>query len=88
MDVSFRISDGRPSPSLPADWQAAFRSSLVETELSSDQVLFRRLDFPKQAEDFLDGMIRTQLDRLTPWSADDAAYGWSTPSAAAREGLN
>lgn len=83
-DVSFRISDGRPIPSLPADWLAAFRSSLVETELSSDQVLFRRLDFPKQAEDFLEGMIRTQLDRLTPWSADNAAYGWSTPSATAQ----
>jgi len=48
-DVSFRNSDGQPSPSLPADWQAAFRGSRVETELAPDQVLFRTLDFPKQA---------------------------------------
>jgi general secretion pathway protein L len=80
-DVSFRISNGRPSPSLPADWQAAFRGSRVETELAPAHVLFRPLDFPRQAADFLDGMIRTQIDRLTPWSAEEAAFGWSTPLA-------
>ncbi len=80
-DVSFRISNGRPSPPLPADWQAAFRGSRVETELAPAHVLFRPLDFPKQAADFLDGMIRTQIDRLTPWSAEEAAFGWSTPLA-------
>jgi general secretion pathway protein L len=83
-DVSFRISDEGPVPSLPADWQAAFRGSRVETDLSADQVLFRPLDFPRQAEEFLDGMIRTQIDRLTPWSADEAVFGWSTPSTTAQ----
>ena len=67
-------------PALPADWQAAFRGSRIETHLASGQVLFRPLDFPKQAVDFLDGMIRTQIDRLTPWPADDAVFGWSSPS--------
>jgi general secretion pathway protein L len=79
-DVSFRISNGQPAPSLPSDWQAAFRGSQVETELAPAHVLFRPLDFPRQAADFLDGMIRTQIDRLTPWSADEAAFGWSPPS--------
>ena len=80
-DVSFRISNGQPIPSLPPDWLAAFRSSRVETELAPAHVLFRPLDFPKQAADFLDGMIRTQIDRLTPWSAEEAAFGWSSPLA-------
>jgi general secretion pathway protein L len=80
-DVSFRISGGQPSPPLPAGWRTAFRGSRVETELAPAQVLFRPLDFPKQAEDFLDGMIRTQIDRLTPWSADAAVFGWSAPLA-------
>jgi general secretion pathway protein L len=84
-DISFRISNGRPSPPLPADWQAAFRGSRVETELASAQVLFRPLDFPKQAADFLDGMIRTQIDRLTPWPAEDAVFGWSSPSLSGQE---
>jgi general secretion pathway protein L len=84
-DISFRISNGRPIPSLSPDWQAAFRSSRVETELAPAHVLFRPLDFPKQAADFLDGMIRTQIDRLTPWSAEEAAFGWSPPSPSGQE---
>jgi general secretion pathway protein L len=48
-------------------------------------VLFRSLDFPRQAVDFLDGMIRTQIDRLTPWTADDVVFGWSPPSAIPNE---
>jgi len=84
-DVSFRISSGRPAPSLSADWQAAFRGSRIETQLTPAHVLFRRLDFPKQASDFLDGMIRTQIDRLTPWSAEEAAFGWSHPSPSGQE---
>src|ERR1700719_3891183 len=78
--ISFRLSNGRPSPPLPADWETAFRGSRVQMLLPPGQVLFRPLDFPKQAEDFLDGMIRTQIDRLTPWSAEDALFGWSVPS--------
>jgi general secretion pathway protein L len=84
-DVSFRIASGRPSPALPGSWQAAFRGSRVETVLASGQVLFRPLDFPRRAEDFLDGMIRTQIDRLTPWPADEALFGWSSPSPAGQE---
>jgi len=84
-DVSFRLSDGRPVPALPADWRAAFRGSRVEAQMTSDQLLFRTLDFPKQAVDFLDGMIRTQIDRLTPWTADDVVFGWSPPAAVANE---
>ena len=53
--------------------------------MAPGQVLFRSLDFPKQAEDFLDGMIRTQIDRLTPWPADDALFGWSSPSVTGQE---
>ncbi|MGZ5871367.1 MAG: PilN domain-containing protein [Bradyrhizobium sp.] len=83
--VSFRLSSGRPSPSLPAEWEAAFRGSRVEALMAPGQVLFRSLDFPKQAVDFLDGMIRTQIDRLTPWTADDVAFGWSPPSAIPNE---
>jgi general secretion pathway protein L len=84
-EISFRLSNGRPSPSLPANWEAAFRGSRVEMVMAPGQVLFRSLDFPRQAEEFLDGMIRTQIDRLTPWPADDALFGWSSPSATGQE---
>jgi general secretion pathway protein L len=84
-EFSFRLSHGRPSPSLPADWQTILRGSRVEVVLTPGQVLFRSLDFPKQAVDFLDGMIRAQIDRLMPWAADDVVFGWSPPSPIANE---
>jgi general secretion pathway protein L len=84
-DVSFRLVDGRPAPSLPADWETTLRGSRVEVLLTPGQVLFRSLDFPKQAVDFLDGMIRSQIDRLTPWTADDVVFGWSPPSTIPNE---
>src|SRR6202022_4095203 len=39
----------------------------------------------RQAVDFLDGLIRSQIDRLTPWTADDVVFGWSPPSTIANE---
>jgi general secretion pathway protein L len=84
-DASFRFEGGRPNPTLSADWAAAFRGSRIEAQLPSDQVMACRLDFPGQAGDFLDGMIRTQVDRLTPWTINDAVFGWSPPVAAAND---
>lgn len=84
-EVSFVLSHGKPNPPLTANWEAAFRGSRVEAQMTSGQVLFRSLDFPKQAVDFLDGMIRTQIDRLTPWTADEGVFGWSPPSTNAHD---
>src|SRR5581483_4038929 len=84
-DLSFRLFHGRPHPPLPVAWQAAFRGSRVEMLIRPGQVLLRPLDFPKQAEAFLHGMIRAQIDRLTPWSADEAVFGWSPPAITANE---
>jgi general secretion pathway protein L len=79
-DVSFRLSNGEPVPSLPAEWETALRGSRIDIVLNPDHILFRSLDFPKRAVEFLDGMIRAQIDRLTPWTANDAVFGWSSPT--------
>jgi general secretion pathway protein L len=84
-DAVFRLESGRPEPALSADWEAALRGSRLHVLLKPDQVLFRSLDFPKRAVDFLDGMIRSQIDRLTPWAANDAMFGWSPPADLANE---
>jgi general secretion pathway protein L len=84
-DVSFRLDKGRPNPPLPADWKTAFRGSRVEAMLQSEHVMFSPLDFPTQAGDFLDGMIRAQVDRLTPWTVSDAIFGWSQPANTAND---
>ena len=83
-DITLRLVEGHPERSLPADWLAALQGSAIECHLSPDQVLFRQLDFPKQAAGFLDGMVRSQIDRLTPWAAGDAVFGFNAP----REGPN
>jgi general secretion pathway protein L len=77
--ISFRVTNEQAVPSLPAHWKAMLRGSRVEVVMKSEHVLLRSLDFPRQAVEFLDGMIRAQIDRLTPWAAHDAVFGWSPP---------
>jgi general secretion pathway protein L len=84
-DVSFRLLEGRPTPAFTADWEAAFGGASVEFLLKPEHILFRSLDFPRRAVEFLDGMIRAQIDRLTPWTANEAVFGWSPPSDIANE---
>jgi general secretion pathway protein L len=84
-EVSFRLDKGRPTPPLPGDWRTAFRGSRVEAVLQSDHVMFSPLDFPSQAGDFLDGMLREQVDRLTPWTVKEAIFGWSQPANTAND---
>lgn len=81
--LSFRIDHDVPQPPLPADWKAAFDGSRIEIGLQSDHIVSRVLDFPSQAADFLDGMVRAQVDRLTPWSAAEAVFGWGAPQQVA-----
>jgi general secretion pathway protein L len=83
--TSFRLVHGRPDPALGREWQAALRGSRIEVLLQPDQMLFRAIDFPRQASDFLDGMVRAQIDRLTPWTASEAMFGITAPEPVANE---
>jgi general secretion pathway protein L len=84
-EASFQLRHGRPEPALTAEWQAALRGSHVDILMRPEQVLFRAIDFPKQATDFLDGMIRAQIDRLTPWPASEVEFGTTPPMPIAGE---
>jgi general secretion pathway protein L len=64
---------------LGPEWQAALANSRIEIILRSDRFLVQPLELPKQASDFLEGIVRSQLDRLTPWHAGNAAFGWTSP---------
>ena len=83
--VSFRLLNGRPEPAFNHEWQAALRGSRIEVVMRSDQALVRTIDLPKAAADFLDSMVRAQIDRLTPWSAADAVFGMTAPEPIAAE---
>jgi general secretion pathway protein L len=84
-DVSFRLEGGKAQPPLPEEWRVALCGSRVEVELQPSQIMTHRLDFPTRASDFLDGMIRSQIDRVTPWTVNDAVYGWTAPVPAGND---
>jgi general secretion pathway protein L len=84
-DAQLRLVGGSAQHRLPPEWLKAVQGCTMEIHLAPAQVLLRQLDFPKQAEAFLDGMIGTQIDRLTPWSADQIFFGFSAPQSAAND---
>jgi len=75
-----RMLSGELDAGPPAALAAALRGSQLELMLKPDHFLFRPLELPKRATEFLHGIVCAQIDRLTPWSASDAAFGWSRPS--------
>lgn len=51
----------------------------IELVLARRRFMFRTMELPNQASNFLDAIVRSQIDRLTPWSSAQAAFGFSAP---------
>src|SRR6266849_135463 len=61
---------------IPAKVTRAARSGFIVFQLPSDLVVVRRIAVPVQAREFLPGIIRNQIERLSPWHADQVVYGF------------
>ena len=63
-----------------ASAMAQLDGSRVELMVSADRCLFCPLDLPHRAAEFLGGIVRAQIDRLTPWHASEVAFGFGAPA--------
>jgi general secretion pathway protein L len=84
-DQRIRIAQGAIAEPLSADWLEMFRGSRAELVLRPARFMFRPLELPKRAAEFLDGIVRAQIDRLTPWTVGEAVYSWTPPTEAGNE---
>ena len=84
-DQRIRIAQGAIAETLSADWLETLRGSRAELVLRPTRFMFRPLELPKRAAEFLDGIVRAQIDRLTPWTVGEAVYSWTPPIEAGNE---
>ncbi|WP_315833182.1 PilN domain-containing protein [Bradyrhizobium prioriisuperbiae] len=66
----------------PVEIARAAEKSFVVLELDADEVISRRMTVPAQARDLLPGIVRNQIERLSPWRASQAAYGFDVRAGA------
>ncbi|WP_158818614.1 PilN domain-containing protein [Methylocapsa sp. S129] len=81
-----RVADGKLVGPMPAKTRSSLAGSQIAIELQASRFVFRPLELPRRASEFLEGIVRAQIDRLTPWTAAEAVFGWSDspPSAGER----
>jgi len=56
-------------------------------EYPAAQIITRHLSAPAQARDFLAGVVRNQIDRLSPWPATQILYGYQISEATSDQSM-
>ncbi|GGI25881.1 hypothetical protein GCM10010987_36610 [Bradyrhizobium guangdongense] len=76
-DHALAVLEGAVASPIPPAWKLALTGSQLELVLHPARFLFRPLDLPRRAAEYAAGVVRSQIDRLTPWDVQEAVYGWS-----------
>lgn len=79
-DVGLRFENGHVAGRPSLELETALRGGRVKLLLLPERFVFKSLELPSRAAEFLAGVVRSQIDRLTPWNADQAAFGFSPPA--------
>jgi general secretion pathway protein L len=82
-DTPLRFVEGRFVEDAGARILSQLAGGHVEMVLARRRFAFRFLELPGQASGFLDAIVRSQIDRLTPWSSSQAAFGCGPPKETA-----
>jgi general secretion pathway protein L len=81
-DAVERLQLGGSAAEIPAKAAALIKDSDLDVVLPAEELLVRPLDpLPAQSKPYLDGIVRHQLERLTPWRASDVLYSYSAVPA-------
>jgi general secretion pathway protein L len=64
-----------------AELASVERNSFVILEFPADKVVRRDINVPAGAQKFLSGVIRNQIERLSPWPPNNAVYGFTSASS-------
>jgi general secretion pathway protein L len=67
------------APGAPASPEFVHSSQrrFITFALAAEEVAIQRISVPARAREFLAGIVRNQIERLSPWQADQVAYGFS-----------
>jgi general secretion pathway protein L len=68
---------GAPASPLSDDLVREARQRFVILELPTTDVVRRRIAVPAQAREFTPGIVRNQIERLSPWRADQVTFGFA-----------
>jgi len=75
-----RFVEGRIAEDSGAAVGSRLAGGQIDLILARRRFVFRSLELPQQAADFLDGIVRSQIDRLTPWDLSQAVFGCGAPT--------